>query len=210
MVLVTDGNSTLEFGLAGADTSSHALVDGSRITYPGVKPGMDLVYEVRAGQVKEYVILSSAPTEPLVLDFPLTLGDMSVSELGSGAFGLLTPSNALAFQISDLWMLDSATTSAEPAFSEDVAASLVGGGTTLRLTPDHGWLTSAERVYPVTIDPTITKYTNDDTYVQSNICCTDVSGETEMKSGTYDGGATNDRRREAIRVGVPLLVLHAS
>jgi hypothetical protein len=67
------------------------------------------------------------------------------------------------------------------------------GGQTLRVVPSHRWLTAPERGLPVTIDPTITKTTNDYTYVQSNILNTVVSGENEMKSGTYDGGATTAR-----------------
>ena len=197
MVSVTDASSSVTFGFAGADPGSTAVVDGSKITYPDVKPGMDLVYEVREGEVKEFLVLDQAPQQPLDLRFPLALSNLDAQEAASGAVDLVTSSGEIGFYISDLWMKDSGGDAAagEPGFSEDVAASLSGPASslTLTVTPDQAWLTAPERVYPVTIDPTITKETTDDTYVQSNICCTDVSAENEMKSGTYDGGGTKAR-----------------
>lgn len=195
MVLVTDATSSVGFGLEGANAASVGVVDGSTITYPEIKPGIDLVYEVRNGEVKEFIVLKNAPSEPTVFDFPLSLDNLSAADTGE-SIDLVT-AGVRRFFISDLWMIDSAIdpSSGESAFSEDVSGTLVeiAGVPTLRVTPDHSWLTAPERVYPVTVDPTITKQTNDDTYVQSNICCTDVSGESEMKSGTYDGGGTKAR-----------------
>ena len=197
MVSVTDATSSVTFGFEGADPTSTAVIEGSKITYPSVKPGMDLVYEVREGEVKEFLVLQAAPQQQLGLRFPLTLTNLTAEEAASGAVDLVTSSGSVGFYMSDLWMMDSArdASSAEPGFSENVAATLSGPSSapTLTVTPDHAWLTSPERVYPVTIDPTITKETTDDTYVQSNILNTDVSGETEMKSGTYDGGGTKAR-----------------
>lgn len=199
MVLVTDGTRSISFGFDGVTNPSPGVVSGSTITYPNVRPGMDLVYEMRSGEVKEFVVLDQAPTEPLVLDFPLALDGLDAIEAGSGTIELDLPSGIAEFTISDLWMKDSSVhpESGDPAFSEDVAATLVGSGSTptLRVTPDLGWLQDPARVYPVTIDPTVQKNveTNDDTYIQSNIFNTDVSGENEMKSGTYDGGTTKAR-----------------
>lgn len=197
MVLVTDSTSSVSFGFEGADPASAAVVDGSKITYPGIRPGMDLVYEVREGEVKELVVLHNAPEQQLDLRFPLTLSNLTAQETTNDAFNLVTSSGEVGFYLSDLWMIDSALdpSSGESAFSENVVATLSDASSTptLTVTPDHAWLTAPERIYPVTIDPTITKETNDDTYIQSNICCKDVSGELEMKSGTYDSGSTKAR-----------------
>lgn len=61
----------------------------------------------------------------------------------------------------------------------------------LRLTPDQEWLTSKERVFPITIDPTYASASltaTFDTWVDSGQPNLTYHSETELKVGTWDGG----------------------
>jgi len=65
----------------------------------------------------------------------------------------------------------------------------VGGSQALQMTLDNTWLDSKSRVYPVTVDPSVSAVNaNGSTYVQypdDN----DFSSDTELHIGTYDGGS---------------------
>ncbi|MEP7370126.1 MAG: DNRLRE domain-containing protein, partial [Dermatophilaceae bacterium] len=67
------------------------------------------------------------------------------------------------------------------------------GRAVLTLTPDQGWLTDPARVFPITIDPTYASGGNVaasfDTYVSKAYPSATYSTGTELKVGTYNGGA---------------------
>jgi hypothetical protein len=61
------------------------------------------------------------------------------------------------------------------------------------MTLDTSWLDSKDRVYPVTVDPSVNAVnSNGTTYVQSGENA-DFSGATEIHMGTWDGGADTAR-----------------
>ena len=59
----------------------------------------------------------------------------------------------------------------------------------LDLTPDASYLADPETEYPVVVDPDMSFAWGFDTWVQTGFN-SDQSGSTELKVGTYDGGAT--------------------
>ncbi|MFE0779050.1 LamG-like jellyroll fold domain-containing protein, partial [Streptomyces sp. NPDC058861] len=77
--------------------------------------------------------------------------------------------------------------SGDAAQSRAVSYELVtvDGGPALRMTADRAWLDAPERVYPVTVDPTVTA--SNSTYTQNTIGG-DHSTETQIKVGSYDSG----------------------
>ena len=69
------------------------------------------------------------------------------------------------------------------------------------MTLDSAWLDSSARVYPVTVDPSIStapEYSNGTTYVQSPYN-NDYSDLNEMNVGTYDGGTNQDEVVPGVR-----------
>jgi len=63
----------------------------------------------------------------------------------------------------------------------------------LDVTPDPVFLQDRQVQFPVVVDPEVRFSSTFDTYVQSNIVNTDQSGQTDLRLGTYDGGATKAR-----------------
>jgi YD repeat-containing protein len=190
------GGRSISFGLAGMSSPSFGSLDGDRLTYANVMPGVDLVYISRPHQLKEFIVLHEAPRQPVSFRFPLSLDGLTPRVEEDGSISLLGTGGKVELFIPAGWMTDSAhdPQSAEPAFSEDVDIELTrsGDGHVLTVTPDLAWLQDPKRVYPVEIDPTLTKSPSLDTFVQTGIT-SGQAGSDELKSGTFDSGSTKAR-----------------
>ncbi|MHA7246710.1 DNRLRE domain-containing protein [Arthrobacter tecti] len=156
--------------------------------------GADVVIETNKEGFSHNVVLNEAPTEPLELRFPLNLSEGLTAEIvESGVIEVRDPEGELVFFGSKPLMWDSVVdkNSGLNTNTVDVGAELedTPEGVVLVLRPDHGFLTDAERVYPVTVDPTWTTATTVDTFVQSDNS-TPQHGSNELRVGTFNGGAS--------------------
>ncbi len=197
-----------------ADTS--AVVAGSSVTYPNVYPGVDLRYEAGNTELKELVVLRRSPSRA-VWKFRLAVDHLrlqedvgesidespgasagvvpaAVSGSSGGRLGLYsTFTGRRLARFGNLIMHDSATNRAgEPAQSSKVGfrVELVDGRPVGVLTADAAWLADPKRVYPVYIDPTITKDAIGDTYISSaypsnNYDRDYADGYYQLKCGYY-------------------------
>jgi hypothetical protein len=190
-----DGRS-IGFALEGMTSASLGTVEGDRISYLDALPGVDLVYESKANGLKELLILDAAPARPLSFRFPLALQGLTPRSEADGAISLLGIDGKVEFFIPAGSMSDSARDpeSGEAAFSEAVEYELERNGAdyVLEVTPDLAWLQDPRRVYPVEIDPSVTKYPTLDTFVQTGVT-SGQSGSDELKAGTFDSGSTKAR-----------------
>lgn len=127
----------------------------SSVEYTSVMTNTDLVYDIGADSVKESIILSSCPSQ--VTDYSYTIN-------ANGATLYLNEDNSInivnngqiEFVIEAPYMFDSNGISTDDI---DVSLENTGDSTyTLTYAPDYSWLSSEERAYPVTIDPTTTVY----------------------------------------------------
>lgn len=121
------------------------------VTYADLQPGVDLAYDIQGKSLKESLVLHEGPgaaSYSFVLD-------------GGGLTGTLNEDQSVTFcdadgteffQIAAPYMWDAAN---ETSYAVDVELQETTGGYLYTITPDADWLTAAERVYPVTIDPTI-------------------------------------------------------
>ncbi|WP_125778021.1 DNRLRE domain-containing protein [Antribacter gilvus] len=195
------GTGGVTVGLVGADDLATPVVDGATVTYEDVEAlaGGDLVYEVGPGTLKERIVLDEAPKKPVAFEFLLDVDpgltprvdeDGSIGFYGEGVDPVLTMPPGL--------MWDSATAdegkavaadAVERAVSEDIAYDLAKSGDdwVLTVTPDHKWLSSKDRVAPLTIDPTIviapTPTTSRDTFVLSTSPTSNYSNSNRMSVG---------------------------
>jgi TGF-beta propeptide len=199
LVSVGYESKKISFGLEGA-TNASPQVDGSSITYPEILPGADLRFDVLGESVKESLVLKRVPRVPgktFQLRFPLSKAGFSAEQVGEEI--LLKDSNgATVMSIGELFMFDSSGSaeSAEPARSDAIDIGLStssSGNQSLIVQVDAAWLKDPRRVYPVTIDPSITgRNPSLDTFVQSNISSSQ-SLATQLSSGTFDSGTTKAR-----------------
>jgi RHS repeat-associated protein len=156
--------------------------------------GADVVVETTKTGFSHNVVLNEAPAEPLELRFPLNLSEGLTAEIvESGVIEVRDAAGELVFFGSKPLMWDAVVhkNSGLNTNTVDVAAELedTPEGVVLVLRPDHEFLTAAERVYPVTVDPTWSTATTVDTFVQSDNA-TPQHGSNELRVGTFNGGAT--------------------
>ena len=151
----------LQTGLPGARRVA-PRVSGSTVSYPGILPGVTLEYAVSPTGLKERIVLASASADVAGLRFTVTAGGGLVPRaMPGGATGWYSAA-VLALVSPAPFMTDARVDRSTPLghpwspvgqrTSWDAARSVQ----TVTLAPDRKWLSAGERVWPVTVDPTIT------------------------------------------------------
>ncbi|MEH1057232.1 DNRLRE domain-containing protein [Micromonospora sp. CPCC 206171] len=147
-------------GLAGAPRALKPVLNGHTVTYPGIADGMDLAYDVTATSLKERLVLR-APSAAAALTFTLDAGKLKVAQGKDGSIEFRSPSdNRLLLAMPAPFMYDAKADKSSPygfAYSTKVTQTLRadGGRWAIDVAADKGWLADPNRVYPVTVDPTI-------------------------------------------------------
>ncbi|WP_330186416.1 LamG-like jellyroll fold domain-containing protein [Dactylosporangium sp. AC04546] len=185
--LLVDDAHGLSYALAGA-RGADAQVDGDTVVYPGVLPGVDLMFETRASGTKESIVLHSADAPTSYL-FPLRLRGLAPVLESDGSVTLRDSAGAIRVTIPAGYMTDSRFDTASGSFtrSNAVRYELVEGPA-LRVTIDGAWLRDKDRVFPVTVDPTVALDGSGDTYAYSTQTGNN-SGDNELLVGTWNGSA---------------------
>lgn len=156
----------VSFGLRGANKSTPTIENGeldpndpyalpnisSKVTYPDVFNGVDLVYIVDGSNVKEYFVISKeAEVFEYTFDIKVKNVTPSVDEEGNVVF--TKEDGSVAYTIPKGYMYDSGT-----GYSENVTYTVEqvkNKKYTLTVTADKEWIAAEERVYPVMVDPTV-------------------------------------------------------
>ncbi len=186
-----DASHSVGFGLEGAaKVNGKASKDAT--TYSAAWRDTSLNLISRRNGLKEDLVLAS-PAAPDRFVFPLKLKGLAASIDAKGDVVYRDESGAERARTPHGFMADAKVDprSGEPATSLGVHFALIPskGRTALEVTLDRAWLNDPARAYPVTVDPEfITATAADDTYVMSGFS-RDNSSDTELKVGTYDGGA---------------------
>ncbi|MFR9725136.1 DNRLRE domain-containing protein [Streptomyces sp. MS19] len=186
-----DAGHAVGYALDGA-APVPGTVDGPLITYRGVGPDADIEFIGGNDSVKETLVLNS-PEAPSEWRFPLHLTGLTAVQDETGGIAFVDPEEQAHAYMPTGWMEDAATDerSGDGAISGGVAYALgedTSGMQVLTVTLDEEWLTAPERVFPVRVDPSVTRVeASSSTYVQRpyNV---NFSTDTVLKVGTYDGG----------------------
>lgn len=148
------GDSWVAMKMHGVDGSP--VVDGPQASFESVDDADAVNYTATATGLKEDIILTEAPAEPVVYTYTLQASPGLVAKFSpDGTIEFRDAADRAVITIPVGSMFDSA---ADPAYSADVKYSLAQAGQAWRLTvaPDMSWLKDTARVYPVTVDPTLT------------------------------------------------------
>ncbi|WP_159806709.1 PA14 domain-containing protein [Cellulomonas citrea] len=178
----------LQVGLTLVGAAASPLQrSGATATYADVFPGTDLRYEVESGSVKEAFVLKSVPSAGVSWSWRISGAGLEMVAGRDGAWDLMSGSQVV-MSIPAAVMTDSSGQEGvrEPA-DANVPMSVVRDGSdwVLTLTPDVAWLTDPARVYPVSVDPTVTAGSAD-TIVSYK------STGTVIQDGTMRIGNPND------------------
>jgi RHS repeat-associated protein len=148
-VTVTEAGQWVK--LTAREASATARVSGSEATYEQAWPGVALSYAAVGDALKETLVLDSAAAAR-TFHFGLRASSGLSPRLGrDGAITLRDRDGKLAMTLSAPSMRD-----ADGEFAP-VKTILTpdGDGWDVALSPSRSWLAASERVFPVTIDPTV-------------------------------------------------------
>ncbi|MFE2301571.1 LamG-like jellyroll fold domain-containing protein [Streptomyces sp. NPDC059445] len=188
VTFAADSAHSVSYGLDGA-ASVKGAADGSLVTYGNVLTGTDLEVAPTATGVKEAIVLHDADAGN-TWTFPLKLKGLTPVQTKSGSIDLRNSAGKTVERIPSSYAYDSKVNprSGDPATTHDVTTELVHDqdGYALKVTLDDRWLHDSRRVFPVTVDPTVTDgWTT--TYAESGEPG-DHSYEQTIKIGSYDSG----------------------
>ena len=165
-------------------TTLHTVSAG--ITYMDLIPGLDLLYDVTGKSLKESLVLEAVP-ETASYAFLLECATLGATLNSDRSVTLTDETGETVLTIEAPYMWDAAE-----AASTDIAVSLeaVPEGYRYTITPSREWLTAEERVYPVTVDPTMSAPSNWSTIK-------DTTGVYSASVGTLN----TSTERKTIKVG---------
>jgi len=174
---------TVRLQLAESTVGLALPLSGSQASYAGVAPYTTLCYRALPFGVEQSLILSGAEA-PCSYTCTLTHPGLSLARDLAGQWGLYAPKQKdPLFVLSDLCVFDSAR---QPAFCGEAAMGVNPGKGKSSLTYrlPRRWLSDPARVFPVIIDPTLTRRT---AAGNSGYCDTCVSSQ----GGDSHGPAPN-------------------
>jgi len=145
-------DTLLDAGQGGAlDINTEArLIDtpSERIVlFENVRQGTDIRYRLNEGGIKEEIILRDGQNRNHQYIFSIDAHGLIAKDVGSGVWYFYDRGTPV-FRIPKGWAKD-----ASGAFTNDVLISIEGN--ILTITVNEQWLYAKERVFPITIDPTI-------------------------------------------------------
>lgn len=193
-VKVTSDGGSIGYQLADASGGA-AVVTGASARYADARPSTDITVTTLADGVKEDLTLKSSAA-PTKFVFDLTVPEAATARLTKNGGVAIDLRGDEDFEVAPPFMLDRAR-----AFAPKGAASYQltksDGGYRLSLSLDGDWLQDSDRLFPVTVDPTIrrtgTAQTTDVSLIES-VPNTGYGGSQGIFVGRYAAYPTTDSR----------------
>ncbi len=158
-VRVSDGSQWLTFSLNGASGFS-SIPSGTSETYFGALPGVDLTFTATGETLKESAVLLDASSQRSLSYSVSTSSGLTAAEQPDGSIDFLDGSGRGMFSFSPARLSDAAGADGLASYQLTPTAT----GYEVTLDPNSAWLSSPDRVWPVTIDPSIS---DDSAFYQS-------------------------------------------
>ena len=178
------------------------VIDGSRATYSGVRPGVDLVLEATSKGFEQYFIVKDRAALASVATIALpwrTPSGLATTRNKDGDLELRNRKGELRGRMPSAYMWDASVNAAgdhgrrakvDLTVRKNKAAR---GGSEVAITPDAAFLARPDITFPVTIDPFYAAvYPDEDIFVQTS-WGVDTSGHADLRLGTYNGGSDTAR-----------------
>ncbi len=151
-VRFSEDGGWVEFRLDGARGSGR--VSGNTDSFGGVLPNVDVGYAAGSDFLHETLTLKN-PSAPSSFSYQVqTSPGLSAKEDGHSGIDFLDHSGKRLFSFVAPYMQDSSGTPAGLSRAVSLKLAPSASGYEVTLSADKGWLSSPERKWPVTIDPT--------------------------------------------------------
>lgn len=178
------------------------VLDGPVATYKDAAPGVDLTVEATRTGFKDSVVLTRPPAkDQAVWRFPLKNTGLTAAELGDGRIAF-TDADGKQVAVSApalMWDAQRDKTTGDPLRTAPVTTEVItgkNGAQEIRLTPQAGFLTDPQTVYPVTVDPATHLGQLNDHWVSKDMrtgataTYNSSASPAEIRAGYYAGGYT--------------------
>ncbi len=133
--------------------------DRAAVVYRGVQPGVDLQYDVENGSVKETLLLARVPDGEPRWSWTLNVGKLTpvLDEFGSVALNEAEGVTVMHIPTPVAWDSSGVEGKSSDAVTNPTATlePARDGSWVYTLSLDPGWLRAKERVFPVSVDPTL-------------------------------------------------------
>ncbi|GAA4582180.1 hypothetical protein GCM10023194_16130 [Planotetraspora phitsanulokensis] len=178
------------YGLSWPATLPEPVVRGDTATYRGVRlpsgQPADLAVTALKTGFAHTVVLRDRPARPVEIRLPIVSegGVRLTLDARTGSLQLRDPAGRLVASAPapQMWDSSSDADGDSDTVRVDAAVEDTAGGQALVLRPDMGFLTSPDRRYPVTIDPTTSLYAATDVWTDSDSSVT-RQGSDVLKAG---------------------------
>ena len=199
-----DGNDKITLSLIGAnkgtvgtvtngsdaeeDTELQKMMNleklSSSIVYKDILDGVDLEYVAHSNNVKENIIVKTK-RDSYSFSFEFKLNGLTPTLTSSGDIEICNDGGEIKYLIPALIVFDAAGIYAPKDAARYILTYENGKKYTLTVAVSSEWMNSEERVFPVTVDPTITDYNAviADTYIDSSNPSTDASASNTLEVG---------------------------
>ncbi|MGE7911041.1 DNRLRE domain-containing protein [Lysinibacillus xylanilyticus] len=216
-ITITDDAKKFDIGLVSAQhetdnkneqvQNAKGEVDNNTIRYQNVLKDTDLAYTIGANQIKEDIIYREKPKDgfPKKFTYKLNTPGMDVLKEEDNIYLVNSETKQKLYSITAPYMYDSfvpkgfastkgITSIPEEAISYNINLEYeeVNGEHFIHVIPNKEWLESTERIYPITIDPTIVKLQSmpyvEDTNIRSAFPTQTGGDDQELGSGKASDG----------------------
>lgn len=159
----------------------------SGLTYKDIYSGnIDASYTVLPNRVKENIILNKQTTLKNY-SMLVTCPKLTPIITAENSVNFLDKNNNVQFTIQTPYMFDNIY---ELSYDIDISIKTLDNSFIITFTPDQEWLNNTDRVYPITIDPTVrtntTKANFSDTYVYEGCSASSTRCfEERLRVGIY-------------------------
>ncbi|MDQ1712818.1 MAG: hypothetical protein QOE45_2268 [Frankiaceae bacterium] len=191
--LLTFGRGPHAVSLGWPTDLPEPRIAGATATYPDAAPGVDILVRALRYGYEQSLLLHERPAGAPVYDVPLRLPNGQTARQAGGNIELLDRDGAVVGTMPQGLMFDAEV---DPHAGEHTHRMLVSTrlvqtptGLVIRYAPDPVFLADPGTVYPVTIDPPPSLGLVSDTEVDSGFPTTQYAGSTELRVGTWNGGA---------------------
>lgn len=180
-------SSTASFGIGWGKPLVTPKAVGNTLTYPAAAGEGDLVVTSTNSGFDYSIVLRRRPTGPASFAVPIAAKGAELKYSANGSILVVRGKQILARMSAPL-MWDSVNNSSRVPVATSIAKTR--GGLVLTMRPSAAWLADSKRVYPVTVDPTVTINGSGDTWVDSGSNTSSQSTSTELHVGTQNAGTT--------------------